>query len=197
MGTCLITDQIYKRCPIRIGNLDYPADLVKLPIARYDVILGIDWLYQYRAKLDCFEKKVILGHGAGEKSEDDNRPKKISLISAIEAKKLLRGEATGFIAYLLNRPKDQLILEDVEVVNEFIEVFPEHLDSLPPERELEFVIETIPGAEPFSKTLYRMAPAELKELREQLDDLQASGYIRPSTSPWGAPILFVKKKDSQ
>ena len=68
-------------------------------------------------------------------------------------------------------------LEEVEVVNEFIEVFPEHLDSLPPERELEFVIETVPGEEPFSKTPYRMAPAELKELREQLDDLQGSGYI--------------------
>ena len=73
--------------------------------------------------------------------------------------------------------------------------FPEELKSLPPEREFEFVIDLFPGEAPISKTPYRMAPAELKELKEQLQELLDQGFIQPSVSPWGAPVLFVKKKD--
>ena len=85
-------------------------------------------------------------------------------------------------------------LKDVKVVNEFPEVFPEELSSLPPDREIEFMIETLPGVAPFSKIPYRMAPAELKELKDQLQELLDKNFIRPISSPWGAPILFVKKK---
>ncbi|MFC0083215.1 reverse transcriptase family protein, partial [Aciditerrimonas ferrireducens] len=76
-----------------------------------------------------------------------------------------------------------------------MDVFPEELSKLPPEREVEFTIELIPGANPVSKTLYRMAPIELEELKKQLEDYMEKGFIRPSVSPWGAPVLFVKKKD--
>ncbi|GJV57292.1 putative reverse transcriptase domain-containing protein [Tanacetum coccineum] len=73
--------------------------------------------------------------------------------------------------------------------------FPDELPGLPPAREIEFGIELIPGAEPISKAPYRMAPVELKELKEQLQEMLENGFIRPSVSPWGAPVLFVKKKD--
>src|SRR5262245_14562445 len=81
------------------------------------------------------------------------------------------------------------------VVNEFPEVFLDDLSGLPPEREVEFGIDLVPGTEPISIPPYRLAPAELKELRKQLEDLLAKGFIRPSTSSWGAPVLFAAKKD--
>nr|GEW13519.1 hypothetical protein [Tanacetum cinerariifolium] len=79
---------------------------------------------------------------------------------------------------------------------EFPDVFPDELPGIPPVREVEFNIELIPGAEPISKAPYRMAPVELKELKDQLQELLERGFIRPSVSPWGAPVLFVKKKDA-
>ncbi|GJT70478.1 putative reverse transcriptase domain-containing protein [Tanacetum coccineum] len=81
------------------------------------------------------------------------------------------------------------------IVSEFQDVFPEELPGIPPIRDVEFNIELIPGAEPISKAPYRMAPIELKELKDQLQELLERGFIRPSVSPWGAPVLFVKKKD--
>ena len=86
-------------------------------------------------------------------------------------------------------------LEDIPIVREYPNVFPDDLPSLPPEREVNFTIDLVPGAIPVSKTSYRMSPAELKELKEQLLELLKKGFIRPSTSPWGAPVLFVRKKD--
>ena len=80
-------------------------------------------------------------------------------------------------------------------MNEFIDVFPEELLGIPPEREIEFGIDLLPDTQPISISPYRMAPAELKELKEQLKDLLEKGFIRPSISPWGAPVLFVRKKD--
>jgi hypothetical protein len=86
-------------------------------------------------------------------------------------------------------------IEEIPVVQEFSDVFLEDLQGLPPDREIEFCIELTHGAAPVSKAPYRMAPAELKELKEQLQELLDKGFIRPSVSPWGAPVLFVKKKD--
>ncbi|GKA02017.1 hypothetical protein Tco_0674682 [Tanacetum coccineum] len=86
-------------------------------------------------------------------------------------------------------------LEDVPVVQEFPEVFPEDLPGIPPTRQVEFRIDLIPGATPVARAPYRLAPSEMKELAEQLQELTDKGFIRPSSSPWGAPVLFVKKKD--
>ncbi|KAJ4950212.1 hypothetical protein NE237_027044 [Protea cynaroides] len=87
-------------------------------------------------------------------------------------------------------------MEDIDVVRNFLDVFPEELPGLPPDRVTEFIIDLIPGAAPVSKAPYRMAPTELKELKVQLQELLDKGYIRPSISPWGAPVLFVKKDGS-
>nr|GFB08151.1 putative reverse transcriptase domain-containing protein [Tanacetum cinerariifolium] len=86
-------------------------------------------------------------------------------------------------------------LEDVPIVRDFSEVFPEDLPGLPPTRQVEFQIDLIPGAEPVAQAPYRLAPSEMKELSDQLHELSDKGFIRPSSSPWGAPVLFVKKKD--
>ncbi|GJR90573.1 putative reverse transcriptase domain-containing protein [Tanacetum coccineum] len=86
-------------------------------------------------------------------------------------------------------------LEDVPVIQDFPEVFPKELPGLPPPRQVEFRIDLIPGAAPVARAPYRLAPSEMKELSKQLQELSEKGFIRPSSSPWGAPVLFVKKKD--
>jgi hypothetical protein len=86
-------------------------------------------------------------------------------------------------------------LEDIPVVCEYMDVFPDELPGLPPDRDVEFVIELQPGIAPISKRSYRMPPKELAELKKQLQELLDKGYIHPSSSPWGCPALFVKKKD--
>nr|GFD15955.1 putative reverse transcriptase domain-containing protein [Tanacetum cinerariifolium] len=86
-------------------------------------------------------------------------------------------------------------LEDMPIVRNFPEVFPEDLPGLPPTRPVEFQIDLVPGTEPVARAPYRLAPSEMKELAKQLKELSDKGFIRPSSSPRGAPVLFVKKKD--
>ncbi|GKG44697.1 hypothetical protein Tco_0486135, partial [Tanacetum coccineum] len=86
-------------------------------------------------------------------------------------------------------------LKDVPIVRDFSEVFPEDFSGLPPTRLVKFQIDLIPGAMPVARAPYRLALPEMKELPEQLQELSEKGFIRPSSSPWGAPVLFVKKKD--
>ncbi|GJX02210.1 hypothetical protein Tco_0186123 [Tanacetum coccineum] len=100
-----------------------------------------------------------------------------------------------FIAQVMEKKSDDKRLEDIPVVREFPEVFPEDLPGLPPVRQVEFQIDLIPGAAPVARAPYRLAPSEMQELSNQLQELADRGFIRPSTSPWGAPVLFVKKKD--
>ncbi|GKC87811.1 retrovirus-related pol polyprotein from transposon 17.6 [Tanacetum coccineum] len=95
----------------------------------------------------------------------------------------------------MEKKSDKKRLEDIPVVREFPEVFPEDLPGLPPVRQVEFQIDLIPGATPVARAPYRLAPSEMQELSNQLQELADRGFIRPSTSPWGAPVLFVKKKD--
>ncbi|KAL0549531.1 hypothetical protein IC582_014016 [Cucumis melo] len=102
-------------------------------------------------------------------------------------------ENQALLKWFLEREK--LKPEDVPTVKEFLEVFPDDLSGLPPDREIEFTIELLPGITPISQAQYRIAPNELKKLKMQLQELVDKGYIRPSVSPWGVPVLFVKKKD--
>ena len=86
-------------------------------------------------------------------------------------------------------------LEEIPVVREFPDVFPEELPGMPPDREIEFTIDLIPGTTPIAQPPYKMGPKELVQLKEQLDELEAKGFIRESVSPWGAPVIFVDKRD--
>ena len=117
------------------------------------------------------------------------------MISVISVRRLLRQGCIGYLAVVTDTQAKIGDVTQVSVVKEFVDVFPEELPGLPPEREVEFCIDLIPDTRPISIPPYRMAPAELKELKDQLEDLLDKGFIRPSVSPWGAPVLFVKKKD--
>ncbi|GJU19453.1 putative reverse transcriptase domain-containing protein [Tanacetum coccineum] len=137
----------------------------------------MDWLAYHRALIDCYEKivRIPLPNGEilevqGERPEKD--PGSLACIKADEKK-----------------------LDDIRVVRDFPEVFPDDLLGLPLVREIEFRIDLIPGASPVVRSPYRLAPSEMLELSNQLKELQEKGFIRPSHSPWGAPVLFVKKKD--
>ena len=97
--------------------------------------------------------------------------------------------------YAIESANSEMQLAKVPVVNEFFDIFPEDLPGLPPDREIEFEIELAPGTEPISIASYRMAPAEQKELKVQMEELLSKGFVKTSTTSWGAPMLFVKKKD--
>ncbi|KAI3729489.1 hypothetical protein L6452_18149 [Arctium lappa] len=113
----------------------------------------------------------------------------------IKAKRCLVKGCMGFLAYVIDAKKEKKGLESVPVVSEYPEVFPEDLTTLPPDRQVEFRIDLVPGAAPIARAPYRLAPTEMKEMMTQLQELLDKGFISPSTSPWGAPVLFVKKKD--
>ena len=108
---------------------------------------------------------------------------------------MLRKSYPGYQAYVVEVREDDVRLEDIPVVREFPDVFPDDLVRLPPDREINFQIELASGTKPISRPPYRMAPAELKELKVQMEEIVNKGIVRSSMSPWGAPILFVKKKD--
>ena len=95
----------------------------------------------------------------------------------------------------MDTTRTDIKIKTITVINEFLDVFSEDLPGLPPDRDVEFTIDVMPGTAPISKAPYRMAPAEMKEFKSQLQELLYKGFIRPSVSPWGAPVLFVKKKD--
>ena len=123
----------------------------------------------------------------------DSRPT-IPVISTTKACKLIGKGCTAYLCAVEASDNQEPDLKDIPVVQEFPEVFQE-VPGLPLDREIEFTIELLPSTAPISKAPYLMAPAELVELKKQLQELLDKGLIQPSVSPWGAPILFVKKKD--
>ncbi|XP_071933127.1 uncharacterized protein [Coffea arabica] len=180
----IIASLAYKNCEFWIGNRKMLVDLISLDIRGYDVVIGMDFLGQYHAKLDCRAKVVefCISGEATLRLDVKGRLASSAMISRIRARKMLSKGAQDFLAFLINAPSDQVKLEDVPVVREFPNVFPEELKTLPPEREMEFKIDLVPGMAPISKTPYRMALAELKELKIQLQDLLEKGFVKESDS---------------
>ena len=117
------------------------------------------------------------------------------MISALTAQRMLRKGCHGYLAYVVETGKEGTIVDEIPVVREFLDVFLDDIVGLPPEREVEFTIDLILGTEPISIPPYKMASAELRELKAKLEELLSKGFIRPSISPREAPVLFVKKKD--
>ena len=113
----------------------------------------------------------------------------------MEARRFLRKGCEAFLALILDSKREQVTFENIPVIREFPDVFPKELPGVPPEREVDLSIEVVQGTTPISRAPYRMAPTELKELKTQLHELLDKGFIRPSVAPWGASVLFVKKKD--
>ncbi|KAL0562064.1 hypothetical protein IC582_002514 [Cucumis melo] len=196
-GECMLSKEKVKACQIEIAGHVIEVTLIVLDMLDFDVILGMDWLAANHASIDCSRKEVTFNppsmasfkfKGGGSKSLPQ-------VISVIRASKLLSQGTWGILAGVVDTREADVSLSSEPVVGDYPDVFPEELPGLPPHREVEFAIELEPGTVPISRAPYRMAPAELKELKVQLQELLDKGFIRPSVSPWGAPVLFVKKKD--
>ena len=183
---------------VRVDGRDLEIDLLVMEITGYDVLLGMDWLTRHAATIDCPHRRVCFATSRGSTSCMLNFRKVgglIPCISAVEVRHLIDSGCNAYLAAVVYTATEVPEKNTIPVVSEFADVFPDEIIGLPPEREVEFGIELVPGTTPISKTPYRMALAELKELKAQLEEMLESGFIRPSTSPWGAPVLFVKKKD--
>ena len=143
--------------------------MIILDIQDFDAILGMDWLASHHATVDYFKKEVVFNK-PGEiemKFYGERRVLPSCVISAIDARRLLRKGCSAYLAYVIDTEVRELRLEDIPVVQEFPDVFPDELPGMPPHREIEFSIDLVPGTAPISIAPYRMAPAELKELKIQ------------------------------
>nr|GEX17804.1 putative reverse transcriptase domain-containing protein [Tanacetum cinerariifolium] len=141
--------------------------LMPIELGTFDVIIGMDWLVEQDAIIVCGKK----------------------------ARKFIERGSWLFVAHVTEKEPQEKRIEDVPVIRDFLEVFPDDFPGLPPPRQVEFRIDLVPGAAPVARAPYRLAPSEMKELAKKLQELSEKGFILPSSSPWGAPVLFVKKKD--
>ena len=160
-----------------IDGFSLTADLIPFGIIGFDVILGMDFLSNHRALVDCF-RKVVTFRSCGLPEFEFQGERNIlpsCLISALKAEKLLNKGCQSFLAYVVDSSDGGVELGDIAVVNEYQDVFPDDLPGLPPEREVDFGIDLLPGTAPISQAPYRMAPAELKELQTQLRELVDKG----------------------
>ena len=168
IGDTLMTNLVLKSCIICIEGRELLADLVLLGMHDFDVIFGMDWLASYHASVHCFEKEVVF-KPLGESKflfKASCLPFMSPMISCIQANRLLRKGCQGFLASVVDLQSRELEIGDIPIVREFSDVFPDDLPGLPPECEIKFSIDLLPGTAPISKAPYRMAPTELKELKE-------------------------------
>ncbi|GJW15909.1 putative reverse transcriptase domain-containing protein [Tanacetum coccineum] len=165
-GRIIGLNTILRGCTLNILNHSFNIDLMPVELGSFDAIIGMDWLVKYQAIIVCAEKIVRC-------------PIFLENVNTKETED----------------KSEKKRIEDALIVWDFPDVFPKDLSGLPLTRQVEFQINLIIGAAPVARAPYRLAPSEMKELSEQLKELSNKGFIRPSSSPWGAPILFVKKKD--
>jgi len=160
------------RVSIAIRGVKFSADLRVLDTKGIDVILGMDTLAKWGVRIDCVHRAVHL-------TASDGQEVTVSV-----------SEPSGFLHQMEARPTD-----GIRVVSEFLDVFPDDLTGMPPECDIEFSIDLLPGTAPIAKRPYCMAPIEHEEVKKTIDELLAKGYIRRSFSPWAFPLLLVDKKD--
>ena len=147
---------------ITIEGHTFLADLTLLPSDGLYVILGMDWLAQHTGVISCSPRYVEITHPSGHMIHcEPNRGRTVSMLCSLDAKSV----------------------EEVPIVCEYPDVFPEELPGMPPDRDVEFVIDLLPGTGPIAKRPYRMLVDELEELKKQLKELSDKGYIRPSALP--------------
>ncbi|GJW56288.1 putative reverse transcriptase domain-containing protein [Tanacetum coccineum] len=180
----------------------FAIDLMPVELGSFDVIIGMDWLAKYHALIVCDEKVVRIPYGNKVliiRGDSCDGGSKLNIISCTKTQKYIEKGCQVYLAQVTSKKaedkSEERRLEDVPIVREFPEVFPEDLPGLPPTRQVEFQIDLVPGAAPVARAPYRLAPAEMQQLSTQLQELSDRGFIRPSSSPLVEPVLFVKKKD--
>ncbi|KAK1427869.1 hypothetical protein QVD17_16567 [Tagetes erecta] len=196
-GKLIETNEIIKGCTIHLENHPFDIDLLPVELGSFDIVVGMDWLSKNHAEVVCFEKKVHIPLPNGETLlvQGEKQETKLKIVNCMKARKYLKKGYCAFLAHVVEDKPEERRVENIPIVRDFPEVFPEDLPGIPPPRQVEFRIDLVPGAAPIAKSPYRLAPSELQELSDQLQELLDKGFIRPSFSPWGAPVLFVKKKD--
>ena len=172
-GDPLVSNRVVRDSRVLIGGQEFSTDLMALDMGDFDVVLGMDWLSRHRATLDFYKKEVRL-HRPGKlkvKFRGIRRELSSNMISTMAAQRILRKGCQSYLAYVVETGKEGTLVDEILVVREFPDVFPNDIAGLPPDREVEFTIDLIPGTEPISIPPYRMAPAELRELKAQLEEL--------------------------
>jgi hypothetical protein len=172
--------QLCPKVNLKIRGVDFVTNLIVLESKGIDVILGMDWLSKHKVLIDCGKKSIKLTAPDGKELEFVAEP-------VVTAK--------GVANHVKVNQLDASQGLEVPVVNEFPNVFPEELPGMPPNRDIEFVIELKPDTAPIYKTPFRMITPELAELKEHIKELLEKGFIHPSLSLWGAPVIFVLKND--
>ncbi|GKE33782.1 putative reverse transcriptase domain-containing protein, partial [Tanacetum coccineum] len=203
-GKIIGVNTIIRGCTLNFMNHPFNIDLMPVLLGSFDVIIGMDWLTKYHGVIICDEKivcvpfgrEMLIFQGNGNNQREESR---LNIIPCTKAQMYLLNGCDVFLAHITTKEtknkSEGKQLEDMPIVRDFLEVFPEDLPGIPPSRQVEFQIVLVPGAAPIALAPYRLAPSEIKELAEQLQELSNKGFIRPISSPWGAPVLFVKKKD--
>jgi hypothetical protein len=175
-GGKISSNQICRNVLIQLGSNLVKTDLLVLDLEGMDILLVMDWMTRHRVSLDISSRAVEI-----------DSPYQGTTILYLSQRKCINSCACAV---------EGIKLEDIPIVCEYPDVFSNDFPGMPPDRDIEFIIELQPSIAPISKRPYRMPPNELAELKIQLQDLLDKGFIRPSASPWGCPALFVKKKDN-
>ncbi|KAI3784173.1 hypothetical protein L1987_43267 [Smallanthus sonchifolius] len=196
-GDSLTIESIIYDCSLELNDHTFPINLIPMPLGSFDIIIGMDWLSNHHAEVICFEKCIRIPLPSGETLRvfGEKPCMGLKLMSCTTAQKYLRKKYIAFLTHIVQKDVKEKSIQDIPIIRDFPEVFPKDLSGLPPVRQVEFRIDLMPGANPVARAPYRLAPSEMQELASQLQELSDKGFIRPSHSPWGAPVLFVKKKD--
>jgi hypothetical protein len=180
-GGDMPTRQLCPKVNLKIRRaVDFVANLIILESKGIDIILRMDWLSKHKVLIDCAKNSIKLTTSDGKELE-----------FVAEAVVTAKGVANHAKVYQMDASQGL----EVPVVSEFPDVFPKELPGMPPGCDIEFVIELMPGTAPIYKSPYRMAAPELAKLKEHIKELLEKGFVYPSSSPWGAPMIFVPKKD--
>jgi hypothetical protein len=180
LGGDMPVRQLCPKVNLEIRGVDFIANLIVLESKGIDIILGMDWLGKHKVLIDCAKKFVKL-----------TTPERKEMEFVAEPVVTTKGDANRVKVNQLNASQGS----EVPVVNEFPDVFPKEFPGMPPDRDIEFAIELKPSTTPIYKTPYRMATQELAELKEHIMELLEKEFIHLSSSLWGAPMIFVPKKD--
>ncbi|XP_071713176.1 uncharacterized protein [Rutidosis leptorrhynchoides] len=181
-GNHVRVEDIINNCTITLGKTQFPITLVPIQLGEFDIVVGMDWLSENQAKIICDRKMIRIKAPNHENIciYGDKRDKELNLISMMKTRKYLTKGYEAYIAYVIDIKKENLNeIEDVAIVSEYPDVFPNELPGIPPKRQVEFKIDLVPGATPIARSPYHLAPTELQELMKQLQELLDKGFIRP------------------